>query len=259
MIYFDNVARKLHNDHKSARIGFRETLVLECLLQHAPQAVSKQTLICYSWGSEYIGQTSLAKSVSALRRALIAIGADASLVVTVPKYGYRLTQGMIAHHTAESACSEVDDVTPSPQPSLPQTGQSTHPQPSSQAQRKVPLYRQCLLIAITLLLCVATSVFVVGKMNGWRWSDWVQRGGLNQKRVGALYVFYRPGSELGFSIEQFLTHSQCNCLVYIEKKHKYSTFLFVSKQTHRSTFIRYSPLNIIHATQKIDEFLQQEK
>ncbi|OOE68473.1 transcriptional regulator [Salinivibrio kushneri] len=256
MIYFDNVARKLHNGHKSTRIGCRETLILECLLKHSPQAVSKKTLICYGWGNEYIGQTSLAKSISALRRALLAVGADASLVITVPKYGYRLTEGMISYPPADLVCS--DDASGQHSASSKET-QPAQTQVVSQGRRNAPLYRQCLLIAMTLLLCVATSVFVVGKINGWRWSDLVQRGGLNQKRIGALYVFYPPGSELGFSIEQFLTHSQCNCLVYTEKKYKYATLLFVSKKTHRSTFIRYSPLNIIHATQKIDEFLQQEK
>ncbi|OOE87664.1 hypothetical protein BZG74_11040 [Salinivibrio sharmensis] len=233
--------------------------MLECLLKHAPQAVSKQTLICYGWGSEYIGQTSLAKSISALRRALLAIGADASLVITVPKYGYRLTEGMISHPAAELVCREESDDTPVQHTVSPEQTQPAQTQNVSQEPRKVPLYRQCLLIATTLLLCVATSVFVVGKINGWRWSDLSQRGGLSQKRVGALDVFYRPDTELSFSIEQFLTHGQCNCLVYIEKEHKYSTLIFVSKKTHRSTFIRYSPLNIVHATQQINEFLQQEK
>ncbi|WBA09650.1 winged helix-turn-helix domain-containing protein [Salinivibrio kushneri] len=259
MIYFDNVARKLHHNNKSTRIGFRETLVLECLLKHAPQAVSKKTLICYGWGSEYIGQTSLAKSISALRRALLAVGADASLVITVPKYGYRLTEGMIFQPPADLVCSEERDDEPVQHSESPQEAQPAQTDAVSQRQLKVPFYRQCLLIAMTLLLCVATSVFVVGKINGWRWSDLVQRGGLSQKRVGALNVFYRPDAELSFSIEQLLTHSQCNCLVYIEKEHKYSTLIFVSKKTHRSTFIRYSPLNIVHATQQINEFLKEEK
>ncbi|WP_025674754.1 transcriptional regulator [Salinivibrio socompensis] len=260
MIYFDAVARKLHQHHKSTRLGFREALVLECLLLHAPQTVCKQTLICYAWGNEYIGQTSLAKSISALRRSLMAISADPTLVVTVPKQGYRIVEGMVEAKTVSEARpiveqTKVPPVTTNSVTDI-STAESRH-DTDNQALLSKPI-RQCVVMALMLLACVASSVFVVGKINGWRWSDLVQRGGLTQKRVGSLYVFYPQDTRLDFPMEQFLTHSQCDCLVYLEKKHKYATIHFVSRKTNRSVLIRYSSFNIEHATHEIEQFLAGE-
>jgi hypothetical protein len=86
----------------------------------------------------------------------------------------------------------------------------------------------------------------------------VQRGGLTQKRVGSLYIFYPQETRLDFPMEQFLSHSQCDCLVYVENRHKIATMVFVSRKTNRSVFIRYSPFNIKHATSKIEQFLAEE-
>ncbi|PCE67028.1 MULTISPECIES: transcriptional regulator [Salinivibrio] len=260
MIYFDAVARKLHKDHKSTRLGFREALVLECLLLHAPKTVCKQTLICYAWGNEYIGQTSLAKSISALRRSLMAISADPTLVVTVPKQGYRMVEGMVETKTVSESQAILEQTKVAPVTTNAATASSTDESrydAENKAVASKPI-RQCAMMALMLLACVASSVFVVGKLNGWRWSDLVQRGGLTQKRVGSLYVFYPQDTRLDFPMEQFLTHSQCDCLVYLEKKHKYATIYFVSRKTNRSVLIRYSPFNIEHATHEIEQFLAEE-
>ncbi|OOE91986.1 hypothetical protein BZG76_09080 [Salinivibrio sp. AR647] len=260
MIYFDAVARKLHQDHKSTRLGFREALVLECLLLHAPETVCKQTLICYAWGNEYIGQTSLAKSISALRRSLMTISADPTLVITVPKQGYRMVAGMVETKTVGESLTTVEQTKVAPVTTNAVTGlfaaESRHDADNKAVSSK-PI-RQCVMMALMLFACVASSVFVVGKINGWRWSDVVQRGGLTQKRVGSLYVFYPQETRLDFPIEQFLSHSQCDCLVYVENRHKIATMVFVSRKTNRSVFIRYSPFNIKHATSKLEQFLAEE-
>lgn len=261
MIYFDAVARKLYHHHKSTRLGFREALVLECLLLHAPQTVCKQALVCYAWGNEYIGQTSLAKSISALRRSLMAISADPTLVITVPKQGYRMVEGMVEAKTTREPQPIVEQTKVPPITTNALTGisaaESRHDTDNKAVSSK-PI-RQCVTMALMLLTCVASSVFVVGKINGWRWSDLVQRGGLTQKRVGSLYVFYPKETRLDFPLEQFLTHSQCDCLVFLEKKHKYATIYFVSKKTNRSVLIRYSPFDIEHATHEIERFLAGEE
>ncbi|SIN90288.1 transcriptional regulator [Salinivibrio sp. ES.052] len=256
MIYFDNVARKLQYNTKSTRLGFREALVLECLLAHAPETVSKQTLICTAWGSEYIGHTSLAKSISALRRGLLAIGADTAIVVTVPKQGYRMVEGVMETITADEP-QAMPDPHEENIPPVAIDAVTDKPRVPDKAVMSKPI-RQCVIMALMLLVCVASSVFVVGKINNWRWSDLVQRGGLTQKRVGSLYVFYPQDTRLDFPMEQFLTYSQCDCLVYLEKKHKYATMHFVSRKTHRSVLIRYSPFNVAHATSEIKQFLSGE-
>jgi DNA-binding winged helix-turn-helix (wHTH) protein len=258
MIYFDAVARKLYHHNKSTRLGFREALVLECLLLHASKTVSKQTLICYAWGNEYIGQTSLAKSISALRRSLITISADPTLVITVPKQGYRIVAGMVETKTVGESLTTVEQTKVAPVTTNAVTGLSAAESRHDADILSKPI-RQCVMMALMLLASITSSVFVVGKINGWFWSDLVQRGELTQKRVGSLYVFYPQKTRLDFPMEQFLSHSQCDCLVYVENRHKLTKMIFVSRKTKRSVSIRYSPFNIKHATRKIEKFLSEEK
>lgn len=74
MIIFHSVQNKLSNTQRVIKIGYREAQVLDLLLKHSPEVVKKHDIIRHAWGSEYIGETSLAKSISTLGQALLKLG-----------------------------------------------------------------------------------------------------------------------------------------------------------------------------------------
>ena len=107
MIKFDPITNRIYNDDRSIKIGYRESRVLELLLKHAPDIVSKVDIINYAWGSEFIGDTSLAKSISLLRQKCVKLGTKDSPIVTVPKVGYRLIDHCICSLKRPQAKSTV--------------------------------------------------------------------------------------------------------------------------------------------------------
>ncbi|PSV54047.1 transcriptional regulator [Photobacterium sp. GB-1] len=95
MVLYNPIKNTISNRKKILKIGYRDSQILYLLLKHSPNVVPKKDIIKFAWGSECIGETSLAKSISKIRLSLIKLGIKESPIVTVPKVGYRLIEGVL--------------------------------------------------------------------------------------------------------------------------------------------------------------------
>lgn len=95
MNLYNPIKNTLSNGEKTIKIGYRESQILTILLERSPEVVKKQDIVQFAWGNEYIGETSLAKSISVLRQSFIKIGIKDSPILTVPKVGYRLVEDVL--------------------------------------------------------------------------------------------------------------------------------------------------------------------
>jgi len=84
---YDDRRRELKVDGRVVDVESKPLDVLHYLLRHAGEAVTKDELLDAVWPGVTVVDGSLATAVSKLRKAL---GADADVIVTLPKVGYRL-------------------------------------------------------------------------------------------------------------------------------------------------------------------------
>jgi len=82
----DMGGRSLRKGEQDCSLTPKEFQTLALLVEAAGQAVSRETLMTAIWPDTVVGDTSLARNVSALRRHL-----GPSAIEVVPKYGYRFT------------------------------------------------------------------------------------------------------------------------------------------------------------------------
>ena len=86
--YFDFGTMELRNSKEQlVPLRAQSTDVLAELLQHSGRLVTKSDLMEQVWSDTFVTDDSLVKCISDIRKAL---GDDGSLLVTVPKRGYRL-------------------------------------------------------------------------------------------------------------------------------------------------------------------------
>ncbi|MEJ2766878.1 winged helix-turn-helix domain-containing protein [Photobacterium sp. MCCC 1A19761] len=69
--------------------------VLELLLIHQGQIVSKEQLVNVAWPGRIVSGSSLTQSIAQLRLALGDNGREQKMIQTVPRQGYRLVTGVI--------------------------------------------------------------------------------------------------------------------------------------------------------------------
>jgi TolB-like protein/DNA-binding winged helix-turn-helix (wHTH) protein len=80
----DTGARFLGRGLESIRLTLKEFDTLVVLVESAGQSVEKETLVQRVWPDTFVGDNSLARNISVLRKHL-----GASAIQTVPKHGYR--------------------------------------------------------------------------------------------------------------------------------------------------------------------------
>src|SRR5918993_286782 len=83
----DTVARELHGPGDvPVPVTGKAFDTLVCLIERRERIVGKDELLAAVWPGRVVEENNLTQAISTLRRAL---GADASLIVTVPGRGYR--------------------------------------------------------------------------------------------------------------------------------------------------------------------------
>ncbi len=135
----DDEARALMRGSAPVLLTPKEYETLRVLVESAGKAVSKETIIEAVWPDTFVGDGSLARNVSVLRRQL---GADS--IETVPKFGYRFALPVAA--ALKAAPTPVA-------PALPQAPQSVPaevadrpgllPEPPALSYRWKVLGRRC--------------------------------------------------------------------------------------------------------------------
>lgn len=80
----------LYND-ETIKLTYIESKILLLLINHAGEIVSRERIIEYAWCGRVVTDSSLAKSMSNLRRALKLCDIPDDEIITIPRVGYRLT------------------------------------------------------------------------------------------------------------------------------------------------------------------------
>lgn len=87
-LIFDSLKREITINGQAIRLGGRESDILKLLCDTPNTLITKDRLHVEVWGSVYVGDTSLTKAISNLRKALGQIRDARFEIKTVPKEGY---------------------------------------------------------------------------------------------------------------------------------------------------------------------------
>jgi DNA-binding winged helix-turn-helix (wHTH) protein len=99
----DTEARELRRGGRSTDISPQALDLLALLIARRPAAVAQDELRDALWPDAHVGYTSLARVVSEARRALGEAAESASLVRTVPRFGYAFAGDAVVLQGAEPA------------------------------------------------------------------------------------------------------------------------------------------------------------
>ncbi|UOE90156.1 winged helix-turn-helix domain-containing protein [Vibrio splendidus] len=281
MIRFDPIKNRIYNDERSIKIGYRETRVLELLLKKSPEIVRKQDIISFAWGSEFIGDTSLAKCISLLRQGFVKLGIKETPIVTVPKVGYRLIDGCVLIESqpqigATTPLTPVSDHISLSQKATQQRftrydsslGQSStalslasshesEPKQTTPAYHQVGSYRNRLCYFTTGCLLLASALLAFAKVNERNLSDINPVNRLNEQWIGQVQVFQDPEMAMTPELESILYQYQCDCVAYVSEEPGYSELSVLNKATRQSVNIFYTSTQLDQASTELALFLER--
>ncbi|EAP94969.1 winged helix-turn-helix domain-containing protein [Vibrio splendidus] len=277
MIRFDPIKNRIYNDERSIKIGYRETRVLELLLKKSPEIVRKQDIISFAWGSEFIGDTSLAKCISLLRQGFVKLGIKETPIVTVPKVGYRLIDGCVliesqpqigattpltpvSDHISLSHTSSLGNRCSQGQSSIALSLASSHESESKQATpayHQVGSYRNRLCYFTTGCLLLASALLAFAKVNERNLSDINPVNRLNEQWIGQVQVFQDPEMAMTPDLESILYQYQCDCVAYVSEEPGYSELSVLNKATRQSVNIFYTSTQLDQASTELALFLER--
>ncbi|WP_038174393.1 winged helix-turn-helix domain-containing protein [Vibrio pacinii] len=248
MITYNPIKSTLSNRQNSVLVGYRESRILNLLINHSPNLIKKKTLLLHGWENEMIGETSLTKSISIIRRAFIRLGVKESPIVTVPKVGYRLIEGTVYIEPSDIAASST--VTSS-------IAQSkcllSHPTFLSLRHYSDFL---CYLIALTLLI---GATFLAQSKFYRHYEDIEHNNRLVSNAIGSLEVYTEPNLPISSELRSLLQENQCPCVVYIEENEQYSSISWLNKQTKKSINVFYTQEKFAQASSSIKQFIASEQ
>ncbi|WP_429234495.1 winged helix-turn-helix domain-containing protein [Aeromonas salmonicida] len=90
-IIFDPMLSELSFNGKYIKLAYTESKTLQLLIQHAGEIVPREQITEFSWSGRIVTDSSLAKSISNIRKALRELGLNDDSIITIPRIGYRLT------------------------------------------------------------------------------------------------------------------------------------------------------------------------
>ncbi|MBS4686811.1 winged helix-turn-helix domain-containing protein [Aeromonas sobria] len=90
-IVFNRISSELSHDSKCIKLAYTEANILLMLISNKNSIITRERLIEFSWGDRVVTDSSLAKSISNLRKALRTLGQNDDCIITVPRLGYRFT------------------------------------------------------------------------------------------------------------------------------------------------------------------------
>lgn len=114
------------------RLGEYQLKLLDCLIQHAGEILSRHELTALVWERRVIGDNSLSNAIHALRTALEDDGKKQRVIKTIPKKGYLLDPDYCQlFETKPAANRTAMGALPDPAPAVrsPPTGSSEPPPP----------------------------------------------------------------------------------------------------------------------------------
>lgn len=89
-IVFNSLLCELTCGERSIKLAYTESKTLRLLIQHAGAIVLRDQIVDFSWNGRVVTDSSLAKSISNIRKSLRDLGLNDECITTVPRQGYRL-------------------------------------------------------------------------------------------------------------------------------------------------------------------------
>ncbi len=267
MIRFDPIKNRIYNDERSIKIGYRETRVLELLHKNSPDIVSKQDIIGFAWGNEFIGDTSLAKSISLLRQGFVRLGIKETPIVTVPKVGYRLIDECVVIDSSVNSATITPLVAASNLVPIGNNGiaigatatAELKPNPKQNSPTYFPSAegRNKLCYFTTCCLLLASALLAFAKVNERNLSDIKPINRLSEQWVGQIQVFQSPDMTMSPELKSILYQYQCDCVAYISEEAEYSELSILNKASRQSVNIFYTPTQLERASTELALFLER--
>ncbi|ARV72771.1 transcriptional regulator [Vibrio campbellii] len=249
MNLYNPIKNTLSNGEKTIKIGYRESQILTLLLERSPEVVKKQDIVQFAWGNEYIGETSLAKSISVLRQSFIKIGIKDSPILTVPKVGYRLVEDVLLNECLVTINAPKEERVPAKPEEISQP---------AYAIKQKPGYRNLVCYVVSLSFLFAAVLMVASKYHSSYSHPQFSRL-LNEHTVGSLEVYMSPSTSLSLRVQELLAENQCQCVVYIEENNGFSGLSWLNKKTRKSINVFYTPDQFEQASKTIAQFVAEER
>ncbi|EOD79499.1 putative transcriptional activator ToxR [Grimontia indica] len=264
MIKFDPVENRIFTDTRSVGIGHREGLILELLLERAPDVIEKQTIITHAWGNVCVGDTSLAKSISTLRHAFLKLGVKESPIVTAPRVGYRALPGRVQcieiplESSHEHSHSEA---LPNPRKdldSLPEQQQVASESNHKNHQLPIrPSYIKAALNAFSIALAFTTLATLSVKLDLVPWP--APHLTLTKQHVGELVLIKSPSVKLSLPLRRLLASNQCDCVVYVGLGGGENELSWFHRQAQDAINLTYRSGQFPVVAAQITQFVEQRK
>ncbi|MEF1305472.1 transcriptional regulator, partial [Vibrio owensii] len=182
-----------------------------------------------------------------LRQTFTKVGMKESPIVTVPKVGYRLVEGILLNECLVAATPPDEKVQ---QKSV---QQPTPPLPNKHETN----YKNLACYIVSLGILFAASLVSASKFHS-KYSHPQRNKALNEHTVGTLEVYTDPNTQLSTHLEQLLAQHQCHCVVYIEENEQFSELSWLNKHTRKSINVFYTAGQLEQASQAIGQFIAEE-
>jgi serine/threonine-protein kinase len=108
----DPLARTVLRDGQPLVLTPKAVDTLRVLVQHGGNVVSKDTLLGEIWPGSFVGESSLTRNISDLRRVLGGARSGRTVIETVSKRGYRLVLPVQQHQEAEGFAKKTITILP---------------------------------------------------------------------------------------------------------------------------------------------------
>ncbi|WP_282175125.1 transcriptional regulator [Vibrio diabolicus] len=178
MWYFDPTARRqlTHSELGiTKKLKSTDCKVLELLLTHQGQIVSKEQLVNIAWPGRIVSGSSLTQSIAQLRLALGDNGREQKIIQTVPRQGYRLVTGrleMVQQPEPESALVSLAHTHHSELVSIaskgPELSETLPPKGSSPVQWGLLIFLSLSFIIISSWLAVIIYTNATTERGNWK-------------------------------------------------------------------------------------------
>jgi TolB-like protein len=104
---FDARGRVLYRDERDVRLPPKAAETLSVLLANAGKVIEKSALLDAAWAGLVVGESSLTRTISILRKALGNDGTDDGYIATISKRGYRFCAQVTRSSEAASPGNQV--------------------------------------------------------------------------------------------------------------------------------------------------------
>lgn len=94
-VTFDVITSELSDDFQTVKLAYTDAKTLHLLISNLGDVIARDIIIDFSWKGRVVTDSSLAKSISNLRKVFRNFGLNDESIITVPRIGYKLVCSVI--------------------------------------------------------------------------------------------------------------------------------------------------------------------